>query len=138
MKSIYIYITFSLLTACDDRKSSTTTYLINNTDYLIEILPFNYGVMDSTAYKTLAPKEKNRVFSASPWGKTLSPNWGLMNQWYDSIIVIFNANPIKQTIHLSWRDSTISCENCLNYYNNKNLSNPINYEITIQKNVESI
>lgn len=131
-----LFITLGLfyLPGCvKDYRSHTQTYLVNETSYKIEIVPYKDGIALYDIQISLEPRERKIVLDDNPWGKTLSPCWGELLQPYDSTIVIFQDSTIKKSIHLSWRDSTITCENCYSFNSLRNLSNLDNYNKNITK-----
>ncbi len=132
LKNIYIVAGLMCLISCSDRKSSSRTILYNQTNNEIEIASFKDGVVDQANFVIIPPYGKVIVNQISPWGKTLQPSWGLINEYYDSMIVTFKSIPSKKAVHLSWRDSTI-CNFCIEYGNNRNISNGSNYKEIVEK-----
>ncbi|MCC6186441.1 MAG: hypothetical protein IT256_04745, partial [Chitinophagaceae bacterium] len=114
MKNIIILVSVFFISCTKDYKSGTKSYLINNTNYQIVIVPYFKNIVDSTMLQSLKPFEKKQVFESSVMGKTLSPDFGTLVQPYDSVLIIFDEK--YRSKHLKF-NSDSSCEKCIGFTN---------------------
>lgn len=131
---LFFVITYiTVLNSCiKDYKSSTATYLINESTVPITIIPYQDGYAIEEEKKIISSGERIQVFKDSPWGKTLRPNWGTIINFYDSVIVIFKDSFQYPVRHLVYND-TISCHKCVPYGDPRNLAQEENYKKVIEK-----
>ncbi|MDI9318956.1 MAG: hypothetical protein QM530_00640 [Phycisphaerales bacterium] len=129
MKIILTVIVFFFFLSCiKDYKSNTRSYLKNESKHSIRIYPYTMGSVDSFGIFLIKPLGNLQVFESNVHGKTLSPDYGTLLKPYDSIVILFDDS-IK-VIHLKF-NSTITCDECIKFENNRNISNSENYVKTI-------
>lgn len=135
MKKLLLALFVISFSSCiKDYKSSTATYLHNETEHTIEIAPYKDGLVVSGDAKIIQPNERQRVYDDSPYGRSLAPCWGRLIQPYDSVVVTFDAS--RRTVHLSFRDTTrLASSGYLRFVDSKNITNEDSYkEIITESN----
>ncbi|MBL7706492.1 MAG: hypothetical protein JNM21_13185 [Taibaiella sp.] len=133
IKGFLSLILITIFSSCiKDYVSNTETFLINNTNHVIEIYPYTGGFTDPNSKIIIYPNERISVYKDNVWGKSLKPNYGTLLQPYDSVVIAFDT--IYRVAHRSFRDSATLCSKCIAFSSNRNISNEESYIETVTKN----
>lgn len=133
IKGMFTLILITISSSCiKDYVSNTETFLINNTNHVIEIYPYTGGFTHPSNKVIIYPNQRISVLKENVRGKSLNPIYGTTLQPFDSTVVVFDT--IYSVSHRSFRDSSALCSKCIAFSSNRNISNEDNYTGTVTKN----
>ncbi|MBL7706490.1 MAG: hypothetical protein JNM21_13175 [Taibaiella sp.] len=133
IKGFLSLILITIFSSCiKDYVSNTETFLINNTNHVIEIYPYTGGFTHPSNKVIIYPNQRISVLKENVRGKSLNPIYGTNLQPFDSTVVTFDT--IYRVTHRSFRDSATLCSKCIAFSNTRNISNEENYIETVTKN----
>ncbi len=128
MKPLIKILSIALLSsACIIEDGGTTrSFLINQTNYQIKVVPLLNGIEQADAIKVINPKETLLVFQTHQRGKIKKPSYPDILKSYDCVKIIFDYQ--YTVVHLK---TIAQNPHEISFESNNNILNIKNYEFII-------
>jgi hypothetical protein len=125
----YLFTLFCLVfcSCIKDYSSTTSSTIINKTNYLIKTEPFLNDIVESSKVISISPNSQKKVIeNAMIRGKATGDCFGRLLQPYDSVIVSFNG--IKKSVHLKFNSNNTDSNTYILFGNNRSFTNNLNWK----------
>jgi hypothetical protein len=103
---------------------NTKTYIKNNTQHKIILLPYSGSSIDNHMRREIDPLKTTEIFHQVVRGKSLEPCFGTLLQPYDSVLVTYDDT--VKIAHIKFNITTNN-KHCILFSSNRSISNQNNY-----------